>query len=108
MLDRLTRDAVDLSRTSITNIEKGRQPVQLHQLVKFAESLGIQPVVLLSTNDSFLKPRDERLQHLHPEKRRWVERVISGDSTLEEVKNGGQIHSSTKKGNRSVRARGRK
>lgn len=30
---------VDLSRTSITNIEKGRQRVMLHQLVELAEAL---------------------------------------------------------------------
>lgn len=30
---------VDLSRTSITNIEKGRQRIMLHQVVELAEAL---------------------------------------------------------------------
>jgi hypothetical protein len=38
---------VGLSRTSITNIEKGRQHVALHQLFDFAEALGIAPAALL-------------------------------------------------------------
>lgn len=32
---------VDLSRTSITNIEKGRQRILLHQLVDFADALKV-------------------------------------------------------------------
>jgi transcriptional regulator with XRE-family HTH domain len=38
---------VGLSRTSVTNVERGRQPVQLHQLYAFAEVLGIDPMKLL-------------------------------------------------------------
>jgi transcriptional regulator with XRE-family HTH domain len=40
-------EAVGLSRSSVANIEKGRQPVQLHLLVKIAEVLSIDPVTLL-------------------------------------------------------------
>ena len=38
---------VGLSRTSITNIECGRQPVQLHQLYLFASTLQIDVSRLL-------------------------------------------------------------
>lgn len=38
---------VGLSRTSITNIEKGRQHVALHQLFALAEALKIRPEALL-------------------------------------------------------------
>lgn len=38
---------VGLSRTSITNIERGRQSVFVHQLFSFAEALGIGPATLL-------------------------------------------------------------
>lgn len=34
---------VDLSRTSITNIEKGRQRVMLHQMMDLAEALDASP-----------------------------------------------------------------
>lgn len=36
-----------LSRTSITNMESGRQPIQLHQLYLIAEALGVSVLDLL-------------------------------------------------------------
>lgn len=39
--------ALGLSRTSITNIERGRQPIQLHTLYKIADVLGVEPTALL-------------------------------------------------------------
>jgi transcriptional regulator with XRE-family HTH domain len=38
---------VGLSRTSIVNVEKGRQRVPLHMLVSFADALGVAPSELL-------------------------------------------------------------
>jgi transcriptional regulator with XRE-family HTH domain len=38
---------VGLSRTSITNIEKGRHHIALHQLLAFARALKVQPEALL-------------------------------------------------------------
>jgi transcriptional regulator with XRE-family HTH domain len=35
-------EALGISRPSIANIEKGRQPVQLHLVVKMAEILGVE------------------------------------------------------------------
>lgn len=50
-VDQMTQDRlgtlVGLSRTSITNIEKGRQHVSLHQLYRIADALGVTPDVLL-------------------------------------------------------------
>lgn len=43
---------VDLSRTSITNIEKGRQRVMLHQMVELAEALGAEPLTLLPASET--------------------------------------------------------
>jgi transcriptional regulator with XRE-family HTH domain len=40
-------DSVGLSRTSITNIERGRQAVPLHALYSFAESLKVELIELL-------------------------------------------------------------
>lgn len=40
-------DRVGLSRTSITNIESGRQQVALHQVYLLASALGRQPAELL-------------------------------------------------------------
>jgi DNA-binding XRE family transcriptional regulator len=40
---------VGLSRTSITNIEKGRHHIVLHQLLAFARALEVRPETLLPT-----------------------------------------------------------
>lgn len=38
---------VGLTRTSIVNIERGRQKILLHSLYEFAAALGVEPVALL-------------------------------------------------------------
>jgi transcriptional regulator with XRE-family HTH domain len=38
---------VGLSRTSVTNIEKGRHHIVLHQLLAFARALKVRPEALL-------------------------------------------------------------
>jgi transcriptional regulator with XRE-family HTH domain len=40
-------DRVGLKRTSITNIERGRQHIALHQLFLLAKAVGREPVELL-------------------------------------------------------------
>lgn len=42
----------NLSRTSISNIEQGRQHLSAHQLVLFARSLGVKPDTLLPSEAS--------------------------------------------------------
>jgi len=45
--------ALRLSRTSVTNIERGRQPIQLHTLYKIADIFGVEPTALLpGTSDA--------------------------------------------------------
>ncbi len=52
----LTQDAlaarVSLSRTSVTNIEKGRQKVLLHTFCGLAAALGVAPTTLLPDETS--------------------------------------------------------
>lgn len=40
-------ELVGMSRTSISNIECGRQPIQLHQLYMFSSRLNVTPESLL-------------------------------------------------------------
>ncbi len=47
---------VGLSRTSITNIEKGRQHVALHQIFAFAEALRVRPEALLPSSGEGMGP----------------------------------------------------
>jgi transcriptional regulator with XRE-family HTH domain len=49
--DELAKE-IGLTRTSITNVEKGRQKLLLHTLVQIAAYLGTSPERLLSTSDS--------------------------------------------------------
>jgi len=44
---------VDLSRASITNIERGRQRVLLHQMMEIATALDASPVDLVPNASSF-------------------------------------------------------
>jgi transcriptional regulator with XRE-family HTH domain len=46
-------DELGLSRTSITNIEKGRQPIQLHSLYRIARLLGVELKELLPSPQVF-------------------------------------------------------
>jgi transcriptional regulator with XRE-family HTH domain len=71
--------AVSVSRTSITNIEKGRQIVPAHLLAKLAQTLNIPIGDLVPTNDSG-EPGggvDLQLSALKPEQREWAARVIA-------------------------------
>lgn len=42
-------EQISLTRTSITNIEKGRQKILLHTLTEIADALKIDPAALLPT-----------------------------------------------------------
>lgn len=70
--------AVDLTRTSIVNIESGRQKLLVHNLFRIAEVLGIRPTELLST----LEPSQGEVPQIegHGEQAdsvtRWVRRGI--------------------------------
>lgn len=59
----LTQEAlarmVGLTRTSITNIERGRQQVLVHLLFLIADALGITPDALLPQKGKHTKASDE-------------------------------------------------
>jgi transcriptional regulator with XRE-family HTH domain len=49
-------DELGLSRTSVTNIEKGRQPIQLHSLYLIARLLSVELKELLPSPQVFDMP----------------------------------------------------
>ena len=74
---------VGLSRTSITNIEKGRQQIPLHMLYSFADALGVEPKSLLPDKKKLSK--DGRrvtvdLSELPPDLADFVDRVASHEN----------------------------
>ena len=62
---------VGLSRTSIVNIEQGRQRVAVHLLLALAEALETQPASLLPTDAGPRKTDADRVSA----KQEWIERV---------------------------------
>jgi transcriptional regulator with XRE-family HTH domain len=72
-------DRVGLSRTSITNIEKGRQKVLIHHLIHLAESLQVSPEALLPPIETpQIPPEIERRmdKDLHDNEKDWVRRIV--------------------------------
>lgn len=72
-------DRVGLSRTSITNIEKGRQKVLIHHLIHLAESLQVSPEALLPPIGMPQIPPDieQRLDSdLRDKEKDWVRRIV--------------------------------
>lgn len=69
--------AVGLSRTSITNIEKGRQPVQVHILVKIAETLNMNLSGFLATEHPRIdKDKNKNLKKFERPVREWIANII--------------------------------
>lgn len=48
-------ERVGLTRTSITNIERGSQHISLHQLFLLASAVGVSPVALLPDQEAALE-----------------------------------------------------
>ncbi len=70
---------VGLSRTSITNIERGEQRVLLHHLYAIADALSIPPADLLPNPDELLDEQGaaDLPEELTAEEKGWVETVIT-------------------------------
>jgi transcriptional regulator with XRE-family HTH domain len=72
---------VGLSRTSVTNIEGGRQQIPLHLLVRLASAVGVSPGELLPEDED--EPRRGKLEHeellrgLDERSQGWARRVMS-------------------------------
>ena len=74
---------VGLSRTSITNIEKGRQQLPMHMIYVLADALGVDAIALLPDRKK-LTPQASRvvidLASLPPDVAEFVGRVASQEN----------------------------
>lgn len=91
--DKLTQkqlsDQVTLSRTSIANIEKGRQQVLLHHAMEIAQALGVDVSALLPASLSEPAERlQSQLQELPAKQKRWVESSVRRPTTRRRGKAG--------------------
>jgi len=77
--------AVGLSRASVANVEKGRQAVALHVLVKFSRALGVPIADLIPSDRDFSASTEikQRLSELSSTERAWAETVL-GSETIED------------------------
>jgi transcriptional regulator with XRE-family HTH domain len=75
-------ERVGLSRTSITNIELGRQKVLLHQVFMLAKSLGVNPDALLPSTRNRPVPEVEQKipEDLTGAEKNWIRRVMASTS----------------------------
>ena len=95
----LTQDEVaeriGLGRTSITNIEKGRQHVSLHLLYEISRVLGVTPAELLPDRSMLLSPDmnlertiEASISPLPADTKDWIRRVVLNNQS------GGKDHGS--------------
>lgn len=72
---------VGLSRTSITNIESGRQRLLLDHLYELAGALGIEPGQLMPVRTELAHQKEPNLEtkkRLTPAQKEWAKKVIIG------------------------------
>jgi DNA-binding XRE family transcriptional regulator len=75
---------VGLTRTSLTNIEKGRQKMLLHTFTDIAIALGVGVADLLPGNEKILSGlQGDLLASLAPEERGFIERAIGAGGSYE-------------------------
>jgi transcriptional regulator with XRE-family HTH domain len=68
---------VGLSRTSITNIERGRQKILLHTLAEIANALGVEAHELLPKRASIPSELDRHLpKDVSPKLRKLISRMV--------------------------------
>ncbi len=67
---------VGLSRTSITNIERGRQRIPLHLLYLLAEAVRTDPASLLPAAAAEDKVPSRDLEGLEEPLKEWVTRIV--------------------------------
>ena len=87
----LSQDAVarqiELSRTSIANIEAGRQAVMLHQVIDIARALDVEARTLLPEDDRHPQLDAEALAaNLPNEVQRFIGELVSNPATRKSEK----------------------
>ncbi len=75
--------AVGLQRTSMTNIEGGRQPLAVDVFVQLASVLGCEPAELLPIRGGSIVGRAKaKIDSLEPAKREWVSQIMNPNASL--------------------------
>lgn len=73
-------NAVNLTRTSITNIEKGRQKILLDTLWQIAAILEVSVMELIPNSQEIQIPLEAKLpDHVSTEEKVWIKEVVEDD-----------------------------
>jgi len=75
-----------MSRTSITNMEKGSQPVALHTVLALADLVGVPPNALIPSR-AVAGPEPRRLTRAAPEDRELILRFLNKTLSKDEAMN---------------------
>lgn len=70
-------DMVSLTRTSITNVEKGRQKFLLHTLADIAAALQVEPASLLPESGADTEQLDVVLRNRTKSEKDWIKSTIT-------------------------------
>jgi transcriptional regulator with XRE-family HTH domain len=74
---------VSLTRTSITNVEKGRQKFLLHTFMDIAAVLQVDPAALLPQSSvESDKQLDEALKHRPKAEKEWIRSAVSAAESV--------------------------
>jgi transcriptional regulator with XRE-family HTH domain len=76
-------DRVGIGRTSIVNIEGGRQRIHLHTMIDLAGALGVDPAELLPDTPESVPEIAGRVETLPAPERDWLMRVVSEEKRKE-------------------------
>ncbi len=68
---------IGLTRTSISNIEHGRQKIQIHTLYEIAKVLNVPPISLLPPPENEAEVEEKYLKRLASSEREWVKNILS-------------------------------
>jgi DNA-binding XRE family transcriptional regulator len=81
----LTQDGlaklVGLTRTSITNVEQGRQKCLLHTLANIATALQVEPANLIPTTQASLEKLGAELKNRPTAEKDWIMSTITAAQT---------------------------
>jgi transcriptional regulator with XRE-family HTH domain len=68
---------VSLTRTSITNVEKGRQKFLLHTLADIAAALHVEPASLLPPSNAESRLLDEAIKHRPVAEKEFIKSAVT-------------------------------
>jgi len=73
-------NAIEMTRTSITNMERGRQPIYLHVISKISTALGVTIADLLPDPAVLDSSLAAKLEGIPSPQKDWIARVIATET----------------------------